>query len=96
MSQAANDRNLAELGLQIAQRFGFLDVSWVQAQPGNDVDFNDFRNEKDRFNLWARSLGLYQQGHASLDYRFRDAIYLQSHAQNLLQDLSLALQQCEY
>ncbi|KAL7904697.1 hypothetical protein GGI35DRAFT_472193 [Trichoderma velutinum] len=51
--------------------------------------------EEQRFQLWAHSLGLYQQGHASLDYRVRDAEIikagfarileeLQSHIENLL------------
>ncbi|KAL6691666.1 hypothetical protein J3F84DRAFT_403336 [Trichoderma pleuroticola] len=51
--------------------------------------------EEQRFQLWAHSLGLYQQGHASLDYRVRDAEIvksgfarileeLQSHTENLL------------
>lgn len=29
--------------------------------------------ECERFRLWAANLGLYQQGHSSLDYRLRDA-----------------------
>ncbi|KAF4467134.1 kinase domain containing [Fusarium albosuccineum] len=30
-------------------------------------------SEEQRFRLWAHSLGLHQKGHASLDYRLRDA-----------------------
>ncbi|KAI1134857.1 hypothetical protein F5Y05DRAFT_406252 [Hypoxylon sp. FL0543] len=52
-------------------------------------------DEEQRFRLWAHSLGLHQKGHASLDYRVRDAIIvkdrlaqvlskLQEHLENLL------------
>ncbi|XXH04355.1 hypothetical protein Hte_010769 [Hypoxylon texense] len=52
-------------------------------------------SEAQRFRLWAHSLGLHQLGHASLDYRVRDAVVvknrlaevllgLQEHLENLL------------
>ncbi|KAK4083751.1 uncharacterized protein Triagg1_1413 [Trichoderma aggressivum f. europaeum] len=43
--------------------------------------------EEQRFQLWAHSLGLYQQGHASLDYRVRDAEIVRSGFARILEEL---------
>ncbi|OPB39164.1 hypothetical protein A0O28_0048700 [Trichoderma guizhouense] len=43
--------------------------------------------EEQRFQLWAHSLGLYQQGHASLDYRVRDAEIIKSAFAGILEEL---------
>ncbi|PTB59254.1 hypothetical protein M431DRAFT_298222 [Trichoderma harzianum CBS 226.95] len=43
--------------------------------------------EEQRFQLWAHSLGLYQQGHASLDYRVRDAEIVKSGFARILEEL---------
>lgn len=43
--------------------------------------------EEQRFQLWAHSLGLYQQGHASLDYRVRDAEVVKSGFARILEEL---------
>ncbi|KAL2835346.1 hypothetical protein BJY01DRAFT_252766 [Aspergillus pseudoustus] len=48
-------------------------------------------NEKQRFSLWASSLGLYHTGHSSLDYRFRDSPPLFKFALGLLNDLKETL-----
>lgn len=93
MDLAANESVLADAGLRVARQFHLLNTTWLQSRSANDPDYNDFQNEKDRFDLWASSLGLYQQGHASLDYRFRDAASLRTHTQKLLQDLTLALEE---
>lgn len=50
-----------------------------------------WENESQRFELWATNLGLYHQGHSSLDYRFRDAASLYNFASKLLQDLENCL-----
>ena len=52
-----------------------------------DPSYMAWENESQRFELWATNLGLYHQGHSSLDYRFRDAASLYSFAYKLLQDL---------
>jgi hypothetical protein len=49
-----------------------------------------------RFELWARNLGLYTGGHSSLDYRFRDAQLLFDHTLSLLSDLARILTQREF
>jgi hypothetical protein len=43
--------------------------------------------EAQRFRLWAHSLGLHQQGHASLDYRVRDAMIVKGRLAGILGDL---------
>lgn len=43
--------------------------------------------QKEKFQLWARSLGLFQQGHASLDYRVRDAFLVKQPLSSMLQML---------
>ncbi|KAK5660623.1 hypothetical protein OQA88_13187, partial [Cercophora sp. LCS_1] len=43
--------------------------------------------ESERFTLWAQDLGLRRQGHASLDYRVRDAGVMRSRLANLLTEL---------
>ncbi|KAK3314332.1 hypothetical protein B0H66DRAFT_483830 [Apodospora peruviana] len=47
--------------------------------------------EADRFLLWAVNLGLFVSGHASLDYRVRDAENIRSAAQRLISSLEDAL-----
>ncbi|KAH7324478.1 hypothetical protein B0I35DRAFT_458217 [Stachybotrys elegans] len=48
--------------------------------------------EEERFRLWAHSLGLQQQGHASLDYRVRDSIIVRDRLAELLGELLEHLQ----
>lgn len=43
--------------------------------------------EEERLSLWARSLGLFQKGHASLDYRIGDALFIKSLLIDLLEEL---------
>ena len=55
-----------------------------------------FMSAIQRFDLWSRNLGLYQRGHASLDYRFRDAPTTYSFGKRLLYDLEETLVICEH
>ncbi|KAL7791550.1 hypothetical protein V8C37DRAFT_402858 [Trichoderma ceciliae] len=43
--------------------------------------------EEQRFRLWAHSLGLFHQGHASLDYRVRDTDVVESRLADILEEL---------
>lgn len=43
--------------------------------------------ESERFTLWAQSLGLNRQGHASLDYRVRDAKVVKGRLADVLEGL---------
>ncbi|KAF4961794.1 hypothetical protein FSARC_10090 [Fusarium sarcochroum] len=44
-------------------------------------------SEQQRFKLWAHSLGLFQRGHASLDYRLRDAVAVRGLLLEILREL---------
>ena len=48
-------------------------------------------NESQRFGLWAKNSGLYDLGHSSLDYRFRDAPIVYQHTRQLLADLEKSI-----
>jgi hypothetical protein len=43
--------------------------------------------ERQRFLLWAQNLGLHRQGHASLDYRVRDAAAVKGYLAEVLTEL---------
>lgn len=47
--------------------------------------------QREKFQLWARSLGLFQQGHASLDYRVRDAFVVKQPLSYILRVLLVNL-----
>ena len=48
-------------------------------------------NELQRFDLWARNVGLYEDGHNSLDYRFRDAPSVYGFTCQLLEKLEVSI-----
>lgn len=52
--------------------------------------------EEQRFKVWAHSLGLYQQGHASLDYRLRDAEVVKSRLADILEELQSHVRNRDY
>jgi hypothetical protein len=52
-------------------------------------------SQTQRFELWAKNLGLYHLGHSSLDYRFRDAPSLFEYTMGLLRNLEGLLVQRE-
>ncbi|KAH8429084.1 Serine/threonine protein kinase [Aspergillus melleus] len=54
---------------------------------GNLEDNSRLVNQTQRFELWAKNLGLYHLGHSSLDYRFRDAPSLFGYTFGLLRNL---------
>ena len=48
-------------------------------------------NESQRFGLWAKNIGLYNLGHSSLDYRFRNAPVVYEYTKLLLVDLEKSI-----
>lgn len=48
-----------------------------------------------RFKIWCGNLGVRQGGHASLDWRLRDAETMKSTIHGMLNDLEDDLQQCK-
>ena len=70
--------SLSRIGIGIKALFAELE---------NSIDDFSFKDQSQRFQLWARNLGLYNKGHSSLDYRFRDAPRIHEFARQLLSDL---------
>lgn len=61
-----------------------------------DIPIRDLDNEFQRFRLWASNLGVFALGHASLEYRFRDASALKIWALDTLNELVDQLRQREF
>ncbi|KAL5041264.1 hypothetical protein BDW71DRAFT_212290 [Aspergillus fruticulosus] len=80
---------LAGVGQQIRELYKELGHSVAVEDPA----WARLDNEMQRYELWARNLGLYTAGHSSLDYRFRDAQLLFDHTLDLLGDLTRVLSQ---
>ncbi|KAI0415037.1 hypothetical protein F5X98DRAFT_233060 [Xylaria grammica] len=76
---------LHELGSAVEEAFQkLLEIEqsdeWLKAQ--------DVTSEAERFQLWGQNLGLFQEGHASLDYRVRDAVIVRDRFAELLRELA--------
>ncbi|KAI1409485.1 hypothetical protein F5Y13DRAFT_91004 [Hypoxylon sp. FL1857] len=72
---------LHDIGINVFKAFGEL------LTPDDSNEFPGHRhltNEEQRFRLWAHSLGLRQKGHASLDYRVRDATIVKTRLAQVL------------
>ncbi|KAJ8132879.1 hypothetical protein O1611_g746 [Lasiodiplodia mahajangana] len=78
------DTLLYELGWKASESFTKL-LSAGKSAEWLKVPF--LSSEAERFQLWAHSLGLYHEGHASLDYRVRDAVIVKERLSELLKQL---------
>ncbi|KAL7930307.1 hypothetical protein V8C35DRAFT_313519 [Trichoderma chlorosporum] len=58
------------IGKTISNNLIALTTLFQDSQPPK---YRQLATEEQRFKLWAHSVGLYQRGHASLDYQIRDA-----------------------
>ncbi|KAI8635263.1 hypothetical protein F5Y19DRAFT_469133 [Xylariaceae sp. FL1651] len=76
---------LHELGSRVSAAFSKL-LSVEESTAWSNAPC--LTSETERFQLWAHSLGLYHEGHASLDYRVRDAVIVQDRLSELLQQLT--------
>ncbi|KAE8416102.1 hypothetical protein BDV36DRAFT_297473 [Aspergillus pseudocaelatus] len=92
MAQIQRPETLSSIAQKISNRFVLVERS---AARSSDEGFNYFKliNETQRFELWAKNLGLYHLGHSSLDYRFRDAPTLFEFTVGLLRNLEALLVQ---
>ncbi|KAI1373036.1 hypothetical protein F4677DRAFT_235557 [Hypoxylon crocopeplum] len=80
--------NLYDIGNKVFGGFeGLLSLDASDQLPGH----HHLASEAQRFRLWAHSLGLHQQGHASLDYRVRDAIIVKVRLAEILSELQAHL-----
>lgn len=75
---------LHRIGTEIFELWQNLEASekpdWLQPQ-------RFLISEGERFRLWAHSLGLHRQGHASLDYRVRDVVVVKERLADILTNL---------
>ncbi|KAI9729212.1 MAG: hypothetical protein M1834_007004 [Cirrosporium novae-zelandiae] len=80
--------SLASTGFWIRDTFRALEEYFETHDPNEfsrkGVSKIELINQSQRFSLWAINLGLYQHGHGSLDYRFRDAPAVYDFARRLL------------
>ncbi|KAK4230289.1 hypothetical protein QBC38DRAFT_357581, partial [Podospora fimiseda] len=73
----SDDISLGSIGIKILDTFQVLNTA---QQDGITPHFQ-------RFRLWAHGLGLFQHGHASLDYRVRDAEVVKARLAEMLNTL---------
>ena len=84
------DETLAAIGHRIYISFHLLEIA-PRSHGDGDSFSSTLANQSQRFGLWAKSLGLYDLGHSSLDYRFRDAPRVHKYARKLLDDLEKSI-----
>ncbi len=81
-------QHLQALGRTVARIFKRLvETPWTDDQDTAIPSRRRIAAEEERFRLWARTLGLFQTGHASLDYRVRDASFVKASLTDLLTEL---------
>lgn len=86
-------QELQVLGRTVAGTFKRLvEARWTDDQPTGIPSRQRIAADEERFRLWARTLGLFQTGHASLDYRVRDASFVKASLADLLTELQDHLQ----
>lgn len=87
---------LQSLGRCIIHTFVTLaDTPWDASKNSDLPCRSRISTEYQRFILWARSLGMNQVGHASLDYRVRDASVVKASLADLLGELKEHLENRE-
>lgn len=86
-------KTLLSIGLNIDQLLDSLEKATIAKSQG--LDKADLIEQQHRFDLWAINIGLRQKGHASLDYRFRDALEFHQYCLTLLEGLQRALETCK-
>ena len=84
------DETLTAIGHRIHHAFCSLE-SDAGSREDEDCFYSAVVNESQRFGLWAKNLGLYDLGHSSLDYRFRDAPTVYQYTRHLLIDLEMSI-----
>src|SRR4051794_25702184 len=81
-------QELQALGRTVADTFRRLvEAPWTDDEDTAVPSKRRVAAEEERFRLWARTLGLFQIGHASLDYRVRDASFIKASLTDLLAEL---------
>ena len=92
----SSQQDIQPLGRAVAGTFkDLLEGPWTDHENVAIPTKRRIATEEERFRLWARTLGLFQSGHASLDYRVRDASFVKSSISELLSELEDHLQNRE-
>lgn len=91
---AGSAKTLAAVGFDIIRLFNAFESATIKDYQGLEAD--NFVEQQQRFELWANNIGLHQRGHASLDYRLRDAPAIHQYCQTLLEDLAKTLETCKH
>lgn len=88
------EKSLFELGSRVYLLFTDVteSVSKSPTVESTSSERFDIESERQRFWLWAKNLGLFLQGHGSLDYRLRDADNVRTFTRDILLDLANSLQ----
>ena len=81
---------LAAVGHRIHTVFATLEAD-NQFLTRRDSFQASLSNESQRYDLWARNVGLYKDGDSSLDYRFRDTPSIYDYTRHLLGKLEQSL-----
>lgn len=79
--------NLKSIAKRIDAKFRSLLAETVGTTSEHALAAPRLLSESQRFDVWGHNLGVFQGGHASLDYRFRDAPRVFDFAQRLLSNL---------
>lgn len=79
--------------ISLAQLFS---ANTTNSQSTSVITLNDVRDDFEQFRVWAKNLGVFAPGQASLDYRLRDATDLRDGFVLLLESLSTELMQCMF
>lgn len=88
-------RELQAVGSGVFATFKILSQSPWARDEASDAPFQRrIEAEHQRLRLWAQNLGLNQTGHASLDYRVRDASIIKASLLDLLSELQDHLENC--
>lgn len=84
-------RGLREVGLTILEKFHIVlavGTKTPEQAPNLESHCPRLVVEEQKFRIWASSMGLQQQGHASLDYRVRDVALLRDGIARILEEMT--------
>lgn len=89
VSEAAAYQDLTRLGHAILDNFFQGSRAFQEADKllQNQLDRTQLLKQEQRFRLWAANLGLFSVGHASLDYRLRDADLVRAYITEVLREV---------
>jgi hypothetical protein len=85
------EKTLAGVGFEVLSVFRDVIQACQASSSETALPAQSVEDQFERFDLWAINLGIHRPGHASLDYRFRDAPQIYQYTLKLLAELKEAL-----